>query len=291
MSSFSWSPVQGSGGGGSGVDSVNGLTGALTLAAGAGIGITPSGNTLTIATLGVLLLNGSLPMTGALDMGAQDIGNTGSVAVNAVASPHPNFKLYVHGAVDENIAIGTGGTVPGAVALHTFNDANTLNVPLEIRSTVTYFTAGGLDLSGNSIVDLLDPVNPQDAATKAYVDANVGVGDFLADGTVPMTGNFDAGGFSLLNASDISDGSNVQAIDLDGRLLQDASAVNSIDFHGRNLLDTTGAGVVQWGAGALRLTNLTTAQRDALTASPGMVIYNTDTLVPEFYNGTAWTGF
>lgn len=51
MSSFSW-PPEGSGSG-SGVSSLNTLTGALTLAAGANITITPSGgNTLTIASSG-----------------------------------------------------------------------------------------------------------------------------------------------------------------------------------------------------------------------------------------------
>lgn len=39
---------------------------------------------------------------------------------------------------------------------------------------------------------------------------------------------------------------------------------------------------------AMRLSNLTTAQRNALVALPGMVIFNTDTLAMEYYNGTAW---
>ncbi len=40
--------------------------------------------------------------------------------------------------------------------------------------------------------------------------------------------------------------------------------------------------------GALRLANLTTAERDALTALPGMMIFNTDTSLTSFYNGAAW---
>ena len=39
---------------------------------------------------------------------------------------------------------------------------------------------------------------------------------------------------------------------------------------------------------AFRLSNMTTAQRDALTALPGMVIFNIDTAAMEFYDGTAW---
>ncbi len=39
---------------------------------------------------------------------------------------------------------------------------------------------------------------------------------------------------------------------------------------------------------ALKLPELTTAQRDSLTALSGMQIFNTDTLVVEFYDGTSW---
>ena len=43
---------------------------------------------------------------------------------------------------------------------------------------------------------------------------------------------------------------------------------------------TTNAGI--------KLSNLTTAQRDALTGAAGMVIWNTDTLTVDRHNGTAW---
>lgn len=39
---------------------------------------------------------------------------------------------------------------------------------------------------------------------------------------------------------------------------------------------------------ALRLANMDTSARDALTALPGMVIYNTDTNAMQYYNGTIW---
>ncbi len=54
MATFIWPPTPGSGGL---VSSVNGLTGAITLAAGTNISITPSGNTLTFA------FSGNLPVT------------------------------------------------------------------------------------------------------------------------------------------------------------------------------------------------------------------------------------
>jgi len=39
---------------------------------------------------------------------------------------------------------------------------------------------------------------------------------------------------------------------------------------------------------ALVNTNVTTAERDALTALPGMTVFNVDTLTTQYYNGTIW---
>jgi hypothetical protein len=81
MPSFSWSPIEGSGGGGSGVDSVNGLSGALTLAAGTGITLTTVGNTITIDATG-----GGGGATTALD-------NLASTAVNAPINSPSTLQL------------------------------------------------------------------------------------------------------------------------------------------------------------------------------------------------------
>jgi hypothetical protein len=56
---------------------------------------------------------------------------------------------------------------------------------------------------------------------------------------------------------------------------------------------TVGAGVSISGTIApdgIRLANLSTSERNALTSSEGDIIYNTDTNVIEFYNGTSWAG-
>ena len=39
---------------------------------------------------------------------------------------------------------------------------------------------------------------------------------------------------------------------------------------------------------ALKLKGYTASQRDALTASAGDVIYNSDTNLPEYYDGSSW---
>lgn len=83
MASFEWPP--GGGSGSSGVLSLNGLTGNLTLAAGAGITITPSGgNTLTIAATGAgsWLLAGNAGTGGTGKLGTTDAQNFDIIAGN-----------------------------------------------------------------------------------------------------------------------------------------------------------------------------------------------------------------
>ncbi len=63
-----------------------------------------------------------------------------------------------------------------------------------------------------------------------------------------------------------------------GSLVQN-SAVTVSDAGGMTFNGTTGF---------LRLPNLTTTQRDALTALAGMVVFNTTTTTLQYYNGTVW---
>ena len=60
------------------------------------------------------------------------------------------------------------------------------------------FTPVGLDASNNPIINVQDPTNPQDATTKKYVDDNI-AGFLKTDGSVPMVGDFNAGGKKLTN--------------------------------------------------------------------------------------------
>ena len=60
------------------------------------------------------------------------------------------------------------------------------------------FTPLGLDASNNPIINVQDPSNPQDATTKKYVDDNI-AGFLKTDGSVPMVGDFNAGGKKLTN--------------------------------------------------------------------------------------------
>ena len=60
------------------------------------------------------------------------------------------------------------------------------------------FTPIGLDASNNPIINVQDPTNAQDATTKKYVDDNI-AGFLKTDGSVPMVGDFNAGGKKITN--------------------------------------------------------------------------------------------
>lgn len=112
------------GGGGGGVTSVNGLNGALTLAAGLNITITPSGNTITIASTGggvtsVALADGSTipiyaisgsPVTSAgtlqLTLNSQS-ANTIFAGPSSGASAQPTFRPLVL----KDIPAGSNGQI------------------------------------------------------------------------------------------------------------------------------------------------------------------------------------
>jgi hypothetical protein len=117
----------------------------------------------TAAASTYLWRDGSLAMTGALDLDGHDI--TGIAALTA--------------------ASGTVGDV-------------TMSAGVASGLTAVF---GGVTLTGGFIQNLTAPVNADDAATKDYVDTAVsGVsGDFKKDGSVTMTGNLRLGGKYLSN--------------------------------------------------------------------------------------------
>lgn len=162
-----------SGGGGGGVSTLNGLSGALSLIAGSGITITPSGSHITIAATGGAGANTALSNLIATSInqnlvpssdGAHDLG-TGSKEWGTV------FTSSVHTSLNPSNISFSSNTITdlnGNESIDFFNRTLNDNVG---GTVVSWNTPGILDASTSRIINLTNPVNPQDAATKNYVDS------------------------------------------------------------------------------------------------------------------------
>ena len=81
-----------------------------------------------------------------------------------------------------------------------------------IRSDGGNPVTGSIDMRGNTLYNVSDPVNPQDVATKEYAD-KVGGGDTAIIktqyGTYGSKGNIDMRGYTLMNVLDPADAQDV----------------------------------------------------------------------------------
>ena len=81
-----------------------------------------------------------------------------------------------------------------------------------IRSDGSNPVTGSIDMRGNTLYNVSDPVNPQDVATKKYAD-KVGGGDTAIIktqyGTYGSKGNIDMRGYTLMNVLDPADAQDV----------------------------------------------------------------------------------
>ena len=76
-----------------------------------------------------------------------------------------------------------------------------------IRNDGSTSVSGSINMNGNTLYNVSDPVNPQDVAMKEYTD-NVGCGSAIVKtryGTFGAIGNIDMQGYTLTNVLDPSD--------------------------------------------------------------------------------------
>lgn len=168
-------------------------------------GTTQASQALTFKTNSVanLTTNTNLNLSSDANVTVSSTSATGQVNI----TPNPNTSLLMGGGV------GFIATTRNTMGLNVF-DQNDLNLNVNANATGTggevKVTGGNMRLAPNPgdpatrILDLGDPVNAQDAATKNYVDNSIS--GFL---TNPLSANLDCNGFELNDVLNIDDTNNL----------------------------------------------------------------------------------
>jgi hypothetical protein len=152
-----------------GVSSIRGLTGAVGITNGSGIGLSVSGNTLTILNTGVLSFNG---FTGTATGVSSIFGITGSVGLTNGSG----IDLLISGntLTVSNAAVLSFNGLTGAVTGVTTGIANTFG---SVQSFTNGIIVTGATMSGTvSITGVVTPTTDLDAANKFYVDSVASTG-------------------------------------------------------------------------------------------------------------------
>jgi hypothetical protein len=189
--------------GDTGTDAVSLGSDTLTIAGGEGIDVAVTNNTITIAGE-----DASSSNKGVASFSSSDFSVTaGAVSISNVTlgtQTTGNYVATIAGTTNQ-VSVSGSGSETAAV---------TLSLPQNIHSGATPSFAG-LSLSGNlamgtnTITGLADPVNPQDAATKAYVDAARSGLDVKASVRVATTANITLSGTQTIDGVALSVGDRV----------------------------------------------------------------------------------
>jgi hypothetical protein len=182
-----------------GVTSLNTLTGALTLAAGTGISLTPVGNTITIATAATAfsyniyvsnISGNDTTGTGTIVSPYQTIG-AALTAANAIAETNKVSILLAAGTYTENVSVTRTNTYISGAAPNLSTATNIVgSVTIDMTGSAQPFTIGGLaSVQVSNIV-----YNNSVARNQSYLISDC----FIAPGP----------GVSAIVASDISPGGN-----------------------------------------------------------------------------------
>ena len=148
-----------------------------------------------------VLFQGKYLAVGDLSMGGRRLNNVGMPTENHQASN----KFYVYTVVETATA--------GDRALTKIQDG-------------IFASTGNIDMNGNSITGLPNPIDGDAAANKNYVD-NGGAITKLPNGAFTTVSDIDFDGFSLKNIPDPIDGKNaVNKVYVDDRTIQPVAPIN-----------------------------------------------------------------
>lgn len=171
------------------------------------------------ALLGTLLANGSVPMTGALDLGSNDIKN-------------------VHDIIDE------GGSAPSVKINNrqlVADDGST--VVLDWAQAAALRAYAAINMNTHKITGLVDPTaGSQEAATAHYVDAAISAlsGVYLPEAGGTMSGNIDMNyAAAITHATDVR---SEQFNAIDG---SDNSALTISNQGGNGVIDASGGMLIK----------------------------------------------
>jgi hypothetical protein len=189
--------------GDTGTDTVSLGSDTLTIAGGEGIDVAVTDNTITIAGEDASSSNKGIASFSSSDFSV----SSGAVSISNVTlgtQTTGNYVATIAGTTNQ-VSVSGSGSETAAV---------TLSLPQDIHSGASPSFAG-LSLSGNiamgtnTITGLADPVNPQDAATKAYVDAARSGLDVKSSVRVATTENITLSGTQTIDGVALSVGNRV----------------------------------------------------------------------------------
>jgi hypothetical protein len=270
--------TSGSGGGGGGVTTLNTLTGAITLAAGTGITITPAGNTLTFAATGS---GGSFStITAGTNTTALVIGTAGSLTTSgtgtiaatslSIASALPNgTTATTQAALSNDTKVATDAYTDAAVAVETTR-ATTAEGLLVPKTT----TVNGHALSANVVVSASDLTTGTLAAAQGGVAASATAGlggSFAGYDYFPVNGTVSAAVITAANIVDAYQFILKYTQTVTRMAIRVATTFGAASHIGVAIYDSTGARVIT--TGALDGTNTGATQVviiGAVTLSPGV---------------------